>query len=325
MVFSAAEFPQQYLVSHVPRKITEKISKDSTPTVSFEYFPPKTDSGMATLGKRILSMKELNPEWIDVTFGAGGSTTERTLEICEKAVKEGGLDVMMHLTCTNMGVDDIDTILEMMKKVGIRNILALRGDPPKDAIEWKQCKSGFRNAVDLVRHIRSRYGDYFCIAVAGYPEGHADCESFDLDLMYLKEKVDAGADLILTQLFYDVSLFEVFRRKVRELGVIVPIIPGVMPVLTYAGLHRMTEMCKVHLPNVISYEVEKIKDDDDKIKEYGIRLAVRMCKDLIQLGVEGIHIYTMNQEETVRAIIRGLSSFLPEKHTHWIIDSSTAS
>ena len=305
-------------------KITQKLMTEPKPTLSFEYFPSKTDSGMEILKLRLQSMRDMKPAWVDVTFGAGGSTTERTLDICRKAVEECGLDVMIHLTCTNMGVDDIDGILERIQKAGIRNILALRGDAPKNSGEWVQCKGGFRNAVDLVRHIRSKYGAYFCIGVAGYPEGHSDCDSLESDLVYLKEKVDAGADLIVTQLFYDVSMFDAFVQKLKTLGVTVPVIPGIMPIISHAGLLRMTSMCKVHVPKEILDQVEQIKEDESKVKQYGVELALSMCRQLIEGGVVGIHIYTMNQEDNVRQIIRGLNGLLPEKHTE-LIRNSTAS
>jgi methylenetetrahydrofolate reductase (NADPH) len=305
-------------------KVTDKLGAPHQPSVSFEYFPPKTDSGVESLQDRVRSMCDMNPAWIDVTFGAGGSTSNRTLGLCKTALSVHGLDVMMHLTCTNMDVSEIDEVLERIKESGLRNILALRGDPPKNESEWTQCHGGFRYAVDLVRHIRSKYGDHFCVAVAGYPEGHADSVSFEADLKFLKEKVDAGADMIVTQLFYDVDKFEVFLEKLRGLGVTVPVIPGIMPILSYSGLQRMCKMCKVHLPLEIAKDVEDIKDDERKIKEYGIKLAVRMCRRLINSGVRGIHIYTMNQEEGVREIVKNLADVLPEKHTNWI-GLSTAS
>jgi methylenetetrahydrofolate reductase (NADPH) len=302
----------------MPLKVSDKLESTDKPTISFEYFPPKTEAGVENLHKRMSAMCDMKPIWIDVTFGAGGSTTERTLEICESAVKKYGVDVMMHLTCTNMKRSDLDVILDRIKQAGIRNILALRGDPPADSSEWTQCEGGFSHAVDLVRYIRSQHGDYFCIGVAGYPEGHADCESIEKDLGYLKAKVEAGADLIVTQLFYDNKHYFEFVRRVRDMGVNVPVIPGVMPILSYAGLKRMTTMCRVELPNDIDRAVEAIKDDENRVKEFGIELATQMCADLIKRGAPGVHIYTMNHEDNVREIVKGIAPILPAQHVEWL-------
>ena len=300
-----------------PCKLAEELAVITKPTLSFEYFPPKTDIGMENLLGRLGSMRNMNPIWIDVTFGAGGSTSDRTLSICETASRKYGLNVMMHLTCTNMKRDDIDTVLAQIKSAGIRNILALRGDPPNKADTWTACEGGFSHAADLVQYIRAQYGDYFSIGVAGYPEGHADCESFDLDLEYLKAKVDAGADLIVTQLFYDTDAYYRFVDKIRAMGVTVPVFPGVMPITTYSGLQRMTTMCKVRIPPAVAEAVDLLKEDDQKMREYGIELAARMCEDLIEHGAPGVHIYTMNSEDNIREVVKRLGPLLPPIHTEW--------
>lgn len=294
------------------------FSTITKPTLSFEYFPPKTEVGFDNLIKRLESMSDMNPVWIDVTFGAGGSTTERTIEICDLALNKFNLNVLMHLTCTNMTRASLDSILDRMKAIGVRNILALRGDPPGNAAEWTACEGGFEHAIDLVRYIRSKFGDYFCIGVAGYPEGHADCKSFEYDLQFLKEKVAAGADMIITQLFYDVNAYFNFVDRVRDLGVSVPIIPGIMPILSVASVNRMTKMCRVTLPSFISDHLENLSENDEKVKEYGVSLAAEMCKELLSRQVPGVHIYTMNNEENIRQIVKEISPFLPSKHSVWL-------
>ena len=304
---------------HIPRRLTDKLGELMSPTVSFEYFPPKTEAGLQNLHSRIHSMTNMKPAWIDVTFGAGGSTSERTLEICSTAVLKYGVDVMIHLTCTNMKRSDIDAVLSKIHAAGIRNILALRGDPPANAIEWIQCEGGFSHAVDLVRYIRATYGDYFCIGVAGYPEGHTDCESFDTDLMHLKEKVDAGADMVITQLFYDNALFFHFLDKARDIGITCPIVPGVMPIMTFGGFQRMTEMCKTFVPEEVRCALDLIKDNEVEVKKFGVKLASSMCAGLLKSGrVIGVHLYTMNQEESVREIVRSVSHLCGETHTEWL-------
>ena len=286
------------------RKLADILAQSVSPTVSFEYFPPKTEVGLENLHSRIVSMAEMHPAWIDVTFGAGGSTSDTTLEICQHAVQKSGVDVMMHLTCTNMKKSDIDEVLSRIKAAGIRNILALRGDPPTTATEWVQCEGGFSHAVDLVKYIREKYDDYFCIGVAGYPEGHTDCESKEADLLHLKEKVDAGADLVITQLFYDNSLFFDFLEKAKNIGITCPIIPGIMPIMTYNGFIRMTTMCKTYVPPALLASLEHIKDDATKVASFGVNLAAKMCTELINSGqVEGVHLYTMNNETNVRHIV----------------------
>merc|ERR1719197_1649982 len=184
--------------------------------------------------------------WIDVTWGAGGSTADTTLSLCETAMDVTGLDVLMHLTCTNVTVDMTRQVLQRCKDKGLCNILALRGDPPANASEWTATEGGFSHAVDLVRFIRKEFGDYFCIGIAAYPEGHLDAESFDKDLQFYKEKVDAGADFAVTQLFYDTNLYFEFLKKSHAIGVpkSFDVFPGLMPIQSYAGFRRMTGLCK---------------------------------------------------------------------------------
>merc|ERR1719316_1511496 len=246
--------------------------------------------------------------WVDVTWGAGGSTADKTLEICINALKYHGLDVMMHLTCTNMEKEALHRALTTCKENGICNILALRGDPPAgvNAGEWKAVEGGFAYAVDLVKYIREEFGDYFCIAVAGYPEGHLEMESKDADLRYLKEKVDAGADMIVTQLFYDNGEFFAWRDKCVEMGITIPILPGIMPIQSYGGFTKMTSLCKTKVPAHIPEKLDPVKDDDEKVKDVGVQIAIEQCKDLIQNGTPGLHFYTLNLESSVMRIVQGL-------------------
>merc|ERR1719324_1551596 len=224
-------------------------------------------------------MSQCNPMWVDVTWGAGGSTADKTLEICINALKYHGLDVMMHLTCTNMEKEALHRALTTCKENGICNILALRGDPPAgvNAGEWKAVEGGFAYAVDLVKYIREEFGDYFCIAVAGYPEGHLEATSFDDDMKHLKTKVDAGADLIVTQLFYDNSTFLDYVDKCRKMGITIPILPGIMPIQSYAGFNKMTSLCKTKVPAHIPERLEAVKDDEEKVKDAGVQIAIEQC------------------------------------------------
>lgn len=285
--------------------IIREKEKEGTPYFSFEYFPPKTEDGVRNLYERFYRMAELKPGWIDVTWGAGGSTSTLTMEICKTAQNEVKLETMMHLTCTNLPAEKIYSALEEAKSNGIKNILALRGDPPRGE-DWKQIEGGFAHAVDLVKYIKSKYGDYFGICVAGYPEAHTDAVSYEEDLEFLKQKVDAGADLIITQLFYDTDIFMKFVNDCRAKGITCPILPGMMPILSYNGFKRMTTLCKTYVPKEISEALEPIKDNEAKVKEFGIKLCIEMCKKLLDANVAGLHFYTLNLEKSVTEILKGL-------------------
>jgi methylenetetrahydrofolate reductase (NADPH) len=256
-------------------------------------------------------MYYLDPEFVDVTWGAGGSTADLTQRICQTAQSVYGLEVSMHLTCTNMPKKEIDLALREAKAVGIQNILALRGDPPRGQENWTKVENGFSHAVDLVKYIRQQYGDYFCVAVAGYPEGHIENSDKHQDLLYLKDKIDAGADYIVTQLFYDVDLFLGWVDQCRKIGITCPILPGIMPIQNYAGFKRMTSLCKTFVPEEISLAMEPLKDDDQAVKDFGVQLAVDMCRRLQEADIKGFHFYTLNLEKSTRLILEGLDLVSP--------------
>ncbi len=273
---------------------------------SFEFFPPKTDFGLDNLYSRIDRMAALRPAYIDVTWGAGGSTAEKTFDMSKTIQKYFGLDVMMHLTCTNMPKDSIKQVLLDSKENNISNILALRGDPPEGTSRWENNDSEFNNGIDLVKYIRNEFGDAFFIGVGGYPETHQEQKDSDLDISFLKQKVDAGADIIVTQLFYDVEKFLLFRDKCFSAGINVPIVPGIMPIHNYARFIKFTQFCKVNIPSSVSKELESIKNDDSSVIEYGIEQASKMCEELIDEGAPGLHFYTLNLEYSVTEILSSI-------------------
>ncbi|KAI8063579.1 methylenetetrahydrofolate reduct [Gongronella butleri] len=273
---------------------------------SFEYFPPKTPQGIQNLYDRIGRMKEFNPEFVDVTWGAGGTTSKLTTEIVQTAQQKYGVETMMHLTCTNMPAEEVDKALAAAKACGCQNILALRGDPPQGQDRWESCEGGFSNAIDLVKYIRKQYGDYFGIAVAGHPEGHIDNPSKEEDLLHLKAKVDAGADVIVTQLFYDVDMFLEFVTKCRAIGITVPILPGVFPIQNYQGLKRVISFNDNFVPEKIWNDLEPIKEDDAAVKEYGIQLTIDFINKMQAAGIKGVHFYTFNLERSTRLILERL-------------------
>ncbi|KAI7869316.1 methylenetetrahydrofolate reductase-domain-containing protein [Spinellus fusiger] len=300
-------------------KITQKLQtaqKHKRISYSFEYFPPKTVQGLANLLDRIDRMAPLDPLFVSCTWGAGGSTEERTLEICSTAQTMNGLETLMHLTCTNMEREKIDEALQSAKKAGIQNILALRGDVPRDQEYWTPCNNGFSHAVDLVKYIRERHGDYFCIGVAGYPEGHVDSHSKAEDMIYLKEKVNAGADFILTQLFYDASQFAQWASDCREAGIHVPIIPGIMPIPTYQIFRRMMNLCRMKVPSSILNALEEVKSDDQKVRALGIQLVVDIITELYTYhNITAFHLSTLNLERSTRLVLQQLELVPQDKPT----------
>ncbi|CAL4945067.1 unnamed protein product [Urochloa decumbens] len=298
-------------------KVIEKIQQaeaDGRTVFSFEYFPPKTEEGVENLFERMDRMVAHGPSFCDITWGAGGSTADLTLEIANRMQNMVCVETMMHLTCTNMPVEKIDHALETIKSNGIQNVLALRGDPPHGQDKFVQVEGGFGCALDLVQHIRAKYGDYFGITVAGYPEAHPDVigeggatlEAYSNDLAYLKRKVDAGADLIVTQLFYDTDTFLKFVNDCRQIGITCPIVPGIMPINNYKGFLRMTGFCKTKIPAEITAALDPIKDNEEAVKAYGVHLGTEMCKRILATGIKTLHLYTLNMEKSALAILMNL-------------------
>ncbi|KAK4482589.1 hypothetical protein RD792_009753 [Penstemon davidsonii] len=301
-------------------KVIEKIleataANDASRVVfSFEFFPPKTEDGVDNLFEKMERMVAHNPTFCDITWGAGGSTADLTLEIANRMQNMVCVETMMHLTCTNMPVDQIDHALATIKSNGIQNVLALRGDPPHGQDRFVQVEGGFACALDLVNHIRSKYEDYFGITVAGYPEGHpevihdgvASPEAYANELAYLKKKVDAGGEVIITQLFYDTDIFLKFVNDCRQIGITCPIVPGIMPINNYKGFIRMTGFCKTKIPPEIMAALEPIKDNEEAVRAYGIHLGTEMCKKIMASGIRTLHLYTLNMDKTALAILTNL-------------------
>ncbi|CAG8956018.1 hypothetical protein HYFRA_00008874 [Hymenoscyphus fraxineus] len=304
-------------------KITSKIAAlpPGSTYFSLEFFPPKTTMGSSNLRARLDRMsRALRPLFVTVTWGAGGSTATKSLELAELCQRELGLTTCLHLTCTNMSRELVDRALEDAKALGIRNILALRGDPPRkeeygDANGTKEGEEEFVWAVDLVRYIRKNYGGYFCIGVAAYPEGHADeghpeGQSLEHDLPYLVEKTNAGADFIMTQLFFDVEAFDSFEKRLREheSGAFktIPLIPGMMPIQSYQMIKRTTKLSHAKLPQEILDKLEPVKGDDEMVKRVGVDIMAGIVEHIKREkspGPRGFHFYTLNLEKAVSFIL----------------------
>lgn len=263
------------------------------PTISFELFPPKTEEGLKKLEARLPRLIELDPSFISVTYGAMGSTRGRTLEIASKIHREFGLETAHHLTCVGASRDEIQNILEDIRETGIENIVALRGDPPKGESEFQAPEDGYSHAIELVEHIHNFGG--FGIAVAGYPEKHIEAPDFETDLHYLKDKAEAGADVIITQLFYDNSFFYRFVERCQAIGIRQPIVPGLLPVLNVQQIQRITSMCGSSIPEDLLRRLQAVEDDQDRVLDVGIRHTSRQAQDLLEQGVPGIHFYVLNR------------------------------
>eukprot|EP00981_Chlorochromonas_danica_P013041 scaffold5714_cov161-Ochromonas_danica.AAC.3 len=264
-------------------------------------------------------MTALQPIFVDVTWGAGGCTKELTMAICEYTQTYFGVDVLMHLTCTGLKVEELKAILNAAREAGIQNILALRGDPPKGSLSWEVIPGGCENAIDLVKLIRREHGDYFCIGIAGFPEGHPQAKTVDLDrdIKYLKEKFDAGVDFMLTQFFYDPQVFLSFREKCQRAGITCPIIPGMMPIQSYSSFQKMTTFCKTKVPDKIWQDLAPVREDDEATKAYGVKLCVEMCHTLSAAGVKGFHFYTLNLEKSVTMVLTELGVANSRRNFPW--------
>jgi methylenetetrahydrofolate reductase (NADPH) len=330
IAFSVHPFSTLNIIKHNPRtssmdmpnmdleKITSKIAAlpPGSNYFSLEFFPPKTTMGTSNLRARLDRMsRALRPLFVTVTWGAGGSTATKSLELAELCQRELGLTTCLHLTCTNMSKELVDRALEDAKALGIRNILALRGDPPRGE-EYDMGKGeGFEWAIDLVKYIRKNYGDYFCVGVAAYPEGHADeghpeGQSLEHDLPYLVEKTKAGADFIMTQLFFDVEAYDRFETRLREheSGAFktIPIIPGMMPIQSYQMIKRTTKLSHARLPTNIVERLDKVKGDDEMVKKVGVDIVseiVTHIKKEPSPCSRGFHFYTLNLEKAVSFIL----------------------
>jgi methylenetetrahydrofolate reductase (NADPH) len=286
-------------------KITE-ILKRNSPIFSFEFFPPKTEEAMAQLYQTLKEIRELEPGYVSVTYGAGGETANRTIEVVKLAKREIGLESMAHLTCVGHSRQELKRILDELNNCAIENVIALRGDPPKGERDFRPHPDGFKYASELTKFIRESYA--FCIAVAGYPEGHIESPDKETDWKYLQQKVRAGADLIITQLFFDNRDFFTFERRMREEGVKVPIIPGIMPITNYNQIVRFTQTCGARIPQKVAHDLDIIQNDLEKVQQYGVEYATRQCEELLAHGVAGIHFYTLNRSSSARRIVENLRS-----------------
>ncbi|HWC61016.1 MAG TPA: methylenetetrahydrofolate reductase [NAD(P)H] [Verrucomicrobiae bacterium] len=275
------------------------------PVVSFEFFPPKTPEGDQNLLEKTLpALLQAKPDFCSVTYGAGGSTRDKTLMIVDRIQKQHGLTAVAHLTCVSATKDEIRGLLEQIKTLGVRNVLALRGDPPGGGA-FKVTPGGFEYSNQLVEFIRGL--DHFSIGVAGFPEGHIACKAGKhVDWGYLKNKIDAGADYVLTQLFFDNADFYEFRDYLHKLGVKIPVVPGIVSILNANQIKKFTAMCGARIPAPLAAKLDTLADDEAAATEFGIEYATEQCRDLLKNGVPGIHFYTLNKSNATLRVLKNL-------------------
>jgi methylenetetrahydrofolate reductase (NADH) len=285
-------------------RIIDVLGRGS-PVFSFEFFPPKDDDGVAALFTTIGELRELEPAFVSVTYGAGGSTRDRTIDLVGRIRRVVGIEAMAHLTCVGHTRDELAAVLDRLAKDGVENVLALRGDPPKGQSTFAPVAGGFRYANELIDFIKSR-GYPFGLGGACYPEGHLECEDRGTDLKNLQRKIDAGLDFVITQLFYDNAFYFHFVERARAAGIKVPIIPGIMPLTTYGQIDRITRMCGATVPMRLALEMEKRKDDPEAISQLGVAHAAMQCVELLDRGAPGIHFYTLNRSRATRMILSAL-------------------
>ncbi len=276
----------------------------SKPCFSFEFFPPKTAEGEKQLWETLEDLRSLDPGFVSVTYGAGGSTRDRTIELVGQIKARTGIEAMAHLTCVGHTKEEISAVLSKLAAAKIDNILALRGDPPKGETAFQKVEGGLGYASELVQFIRERDLG-FSMGVAGNPEGHLESSKED-DLKNLKRKVDEGADFVITQLFFDNAFYFDFVERARRIGVNVPIVPGIMPITNYEQIHRFVRVCGATVPMRLQLELEKVKDDPQAVMQLGVAHATLQCSELLSRGVPGIHFYTLNRSPASRMIVSAL-------------------
>ncbi len=290
-------------VPYAGRVRIDEILKAGGPVFSFEFFPPKSASGSENLLKTIAELKSLDPSFVSVTYGAMGSNRGQVIELVERIKKDLGVEAMAHLSCTGHTRAELEGVLDQLAGVGIENVLALRGDPPKGEV-FKAMPGGFAYASDLAAMIKARGS--FCIGGAAYPEKHPDAPDAETDLGHLVTKVDAGVDFLITQLFFSNPDYFAFVDRARAKGIGVPIVPGIMPITDVAQVKRFTAMCGATIPAELLAALEAADGDSERVLQVGVDHAVAQCRELLQRGAPGVHFYTLNRSPATRRILTAL-------------------
>ncbi len=282
----------------------DEILKHRSPCFSFEFFPPKTDDGVEKLMATIKSLRILNPGFVSVTYGAGGSSRARTLEVVKRIKTELGMEPMAHVTCVGHTRDELRALFEALAGAGIENVMALRGDPPKGEERFTVAEGGFRYASEMIEMVAREFD--LSIGAAGYPEKHQEAESVASDVANAVRKVRAGARFLVTQFFFDNDAYFAYVERVRAAGVDVPIVPGIMPITNYAAIARMTAMSGATIPQRLLAELEARSDEPDAVADLGVAYTALQCRDLLDRGAPGLHFYTLNKSPVTRAVVSAL-------------------
>lgn len=290
-----------------PDRPISELFQLGRPLRSLEFFPPKDDAGVEALRATATALKRMAPDFVSVTYGAGGTTRERTAQVSTLLREEFGFTVMPHLTCVGHSRAELSDVADRIHAAGFRNIMTLRGDPPKGATEFKATTDGLAYASELARLLKARHAD-FCLGVAGYPEKHPEAASLATDLDHLRRKVDCGAAFVTTQLFFDNDVYFRFVERCRAAGITVPIVPGIMPVLSLKQIQRFTQLCGASLPRQLTTRLEVAADNADVLETIGIDWALTQIRGLLAQGAPGYHLYILNRARGALALTAGLAA-----------------
>jgi methylenetetrahydrofolate reductase (NADPH) len=290
-------------------RIDQILERSDEPVFSFEFFPPKTDEGERNLRAALLALRELEPDFVSVTYGAGGSTRGLTLELTKWIKQELGIEAMAHLSCVGATRDELNVILDSLVDAGIENVLALRGDPPRGDVSWEPHPGGLRYSSELASLITGRYP--VCAGAAAFPEVHPEAVDLASDLRFLKQKVDSGVSFLITQLFFDNDAYFRFVEEARAVGIDVPIIPGIMPITDVGQIKRFTDMCGASIPDSLLRQLEARAPFPTEVLQLGVSYATLQCAELLARGAPGIHFYTLNRSPATRAILAALRLLRP--------------
>jgi len=283
------------------------------PSISFEFFPPRDQAGFDQLGRTLAALRELHPSFVSVTYNANAATRVETLRLVTRLRRDYGVEAMAHVTCQGASRDEIHGLLALLSRAQIENVLALRGDPPPGSRHFEPHPEGFAHANELVAYARHRFN--FCLGAACYPEKHVEAPSFELDLLNLKRKVEAGCEFLITQLFFDNQKYFDFVARARALGIGVPIIPGIMPITNVAQIERFTRICGASIPQELLDELRLLRDDPHAVLSLGVAHATAQCLELLQRGAPGIHFYTLNKSPATRTILKAIQTVYPPART----------
>jgi methylenetetrahydrofolate reductase (NADPH) len=289
-------------------RIRELLST-GRPSFSFEFFPPKDEDGFQRLRETLASLRDLRPTYVSVTYGAGGSTRRKTLDLVSSIRRDYGIEAMAHLTCVGSSRGELLAVLECLNESGVDNVLMLRGDPPRGEEKFEPHPEGFAYASELAA-FASRYFN-FCMGGACYPEGHVESPSIEADLLHVKKKIAAGCEFLITQLFFDNQFYFDYVSRARSMGIGVPILPGIMPITNFKQVERFTKMCGASIPEPLLSELRDLQDDHHAVLSLGVAHATAQCVELLQRGAPGIHFYTLNKSPATKTILTALRTVYP--------------